>query len=276
MSTERTRSRASGQALVEAVVGLALLASIGMLVVLLGKYQSIAWSTINASRSLAFGCAFAPGGCQPGTAPDDLLASLRDAQFAVADEAGAPAGATTIPALWHDRRGAPMLDRFDGLAARIGAPRFDAGESLAAGRRLSGIPDPGRLVATLAGPARFGLDIADGIREARVEVAVQPGLPAGRLDASLLGTALRPQARTAVLGDSWSAAGPSGGDDAVEARVDRGRRLGPAAEASIAAGYAPARALLVLADLLGLESGTDAFRPGEIDVDLVPDDRLSP
>src|SRR5690606_25466944 len=101
-------------------------------------------------------------------------------------------------------------------------------------------------------------------------------LPAGRFDESLLGTSLQLRASTAVLGDTWSAAGPREGDDSVEARVDRGRRLVPTAEAAISAGYAPARALLLLADLIGLETGTDAFRPGEIDVDLVPEDRLSP
>jgi len=272
MWTERASGKASGQALIEAVVGLALLAALGMLVVLLGKYQAIAWSTISASRLVAFGCAFTPGGCAAGPAPESLLASLRDTQFAAAGDLAPP----RLPSLWHDRRGVPMLDKFDGLSVRVGAPRFDAGESLAGGRPLSGIPDPAGLIARLAGPGRFGLDIADGIREARVEVAVQPGLPAGRFDDSLRGTALQMRANTAVLGDTWAAAGPRGGDDSAEARVDRGRRLAPAAEAAVSAGYAPARALLLLADLLGLESGTDAFRPGEIDVDLVPDDRLSP
>lgn len=272
MSTERTRCRARGQALVEAVVGLALLAALGMLVVLLGKYQAIAGSTIVASRSLAFGCVVSPGGCAPGPAPEGLLDSLRDAQFGPGIEQ--PASATRP--LWHDRRGAPMLDRFTGLSARLEAARFDAGQSLAGSQRLRGIADPAGIIAELAGPGRFGLDIADGIRNAHVEVAVQPGSPAGRFDASLLGTALRLRANTAVLGDTWSAAGPSGGDESVEARVDRGRRLAPALEATIDAAYAPARGLLLLADLLGLESGTDAFRPDAIDVDLVPPDRLAP
>ena len=273
MSSDRfTRPPHSGQALVEAVVGLALLAALGMLVVLLGKYQAIAWSTTNASRSLAFGCAFAPQGCEPGPAPEGLLASLREAQFTATDGA-AP---SSLPALWHDRRGRAMLDRFDGLSARVDAQRFDAGQSVATSRRLSGIADPVGIIDRLAGPGRFGLDIADGIRQARVRVAVQPGHPAGRFDDSLMGMSLELRANTAVLADSWAASGPTGADDSVEARIERGRRLAPVAEASMVAGYAPARALLLLADLLGLESGTDAFRPGEIDVDLVPDDRLAP
>ncbi len=275
MSTDRSRSGQSGQALVEAVVGLALLASLAMLVVLLGKYQSIAWSTISASRSLAFGCAVTPGGCAAGPAPAGLLAAVRDTQLGDGGE-GRGSSAPADRPLWHDRRGVPLLERFTGVSARIEAPRFDAGQSLAGSQRLSGIPNPADILATLAGPGRFGLDIADGIRDARVEVAVQPGFPAGRFDESLLGTALRLRANTAVLGDTWAAAGPRGGDDAVEARVDRGRRLAPAIEAGIVAGYAPARGLLLLADLLGLESGTEAFRPGEIDVDLVPVDRLAP
>ncbi|MCO5120363.1 MAG: hypothetical protein M9951_12115 [Burkholderiaceae bacterium] len=272
MSNDALRRRPCGQALVEALVGMALLATLGMLVVLLGKYQSIAGSAIVASRSLAFGCAVMPGGCAGGAVPESLLHSIRDAQFGPGSDQ--PASATR--ALWHDRGGAPMLDRFNGLAARIDTPRFDAGQSLAGSQRLSGIPDPADIIAGLAGPGRFGLDIADGIRNAHVEVAVQPDRPTGRIDESLMGMALLPRANTAVLGDTWSAAGPYGGDDSVEARVDRGRRLAPAIEAGIVAGYAPARGLLLLADLLGLESGTDAFRPGEIDVDLVPSDRLAP
>lgn len=272
MSTDRVPGGpSSGQALVEAIVGLALLAALGMLVVLLGKYQAIAWSTINASRSLAFGCAFAPQGCEAGAAPERLLASLRETQFAAADGSTSP----RPPPLWHDRRGRPMLDPFEGVTARVEAPRFDAGSSVASSRRLSGIADPVGIVTRLAGPGRFGLDIADGIRQARVRVAVQPGHPVGRFDDSLVGTALEPSAVTAVLVDPWAAAGPVGGNDSVEARIEQGRRLATAAEATIAAGYAPARALLLLADLLGLESGTDAFTP-EIDVDLVPDDRLGP
>lgn len=253
-------------------MGLALLASLAMLVVLLGKYQSIAWSTISASRSLAFGCAVTPGGCAAGPAPTALLAAVRDAQLGE----GGESSTSTTRSLWHDRRGAPMLDRFTGISAQLETPRFDAGQSLAGSQRLSGIPNPADILATLAGPGRFGLDIADGIRDARVELAVQPGSPAGRFDESLIGTALRMRANTAVLGDTWAAAGPAGGDDAVEARVERGRRLAPPVEAGIVAGYAPARGLLLLAELLGLESGTDAFRPGEIDVDLVPVDRLAP
>lgn len=273
MWTERASSRtSSGQALVEAVVGLALLATLGMLVVLLGKYQAIAWSTINASRTLAFGCAFAPAGCQAGSAPEDLVASMRESHFA-ATEASTASG---LPALWHDRRGRPMLDRFEGISADVGAPPFDAGASVATSRRLSGIADPVGVVGRLAGPGRFGFDIGDGLRQARVRAHVQPGHPVARLDDSLLGTALQPTATTAVLVDPWSASGPSGDDDSVGARVQQGRRLAGAAEATILAGYAPTRALLALADLLGLESGTDAFRPGEIDVDLVPDDRLAP
>lgn len=275
MSTEIHRQGQSGQALVEAVVGLALLASLAMLVVLLGKYQSIAWSTINASRSLAFGCAVAPGGCAAGPAPAHLFVALRDTQLADGDE-GADPPAPTARALWHDRRGRRMLERFTDVSARLAAPRFDAGESLAGSQRLSGIPKPADILATLAGPGRFGLDIADGIRDAQVEVAVQSRSPEGRFDASLMGTALRLRANTAVLGDAWAASAPLGADDSVEARVARGRQLAPALEAGLVAGYAPARGLLLLADLLGLETGTDTFRPGEIDVDLVPADRLGP
>src|SRR5690554_4711350 len=88
MSTEAHGWGQSGQALVEALVGLALLASLAMLVVLLGKYQSIAWSTINASRSLAFGCAVTPGGCAAGPAPAPLFAAIRDTQLAAGGDGG--------------------------------------------------------------------------------------------------------------------------------------------------------------------------------------------
>lgn len=277
MSTERSRRRhrgQAGQALTEAAVGLAVLATLAALVVYVGKVQSIGAAATSASRLLAFGCAVAPGGCAAGPAPEGLVDSVRELALGPWIEEGqVPEGER---ALWHDRRAARMLDRQAGLHAVIGTPRFDAGVGLAGSERLAGIPNPAEIISSLAGPGRFGLDIADGLREARIELDVQPALRSDRLDDTLLAMALRMNASTAVLADAWSASGPAGGDESVEARVDRGRRLAPAVEAAIAAGYAPARLLLEIAGQIGIESGVKAFRPGRIDVDVVPDDRLAP
>lgn len=265
---------ARGQALVEAVIGIAVLSVLAILVVLLGKYQGVAAAGISASRSLAFGCAVLPDGCNGGSAPPELVDSVRAVQLAAplapAEEARA------LPALWHDRGGTPMLDVQSGLSASIETPRFDAGEAVAGSRQLRGIANPLQLVSLLAGPGRFGLETADGIRDAHVELAVQPELSAMELDDRLFGMALAVHANTAVLVDTWSADGPHDSAASVSARVERGRSLGAPVEAALAAGYAPARTLLRLAGAIGLESGVEAFRPDEIDVEIVPLDRLAP
>jgi len=82
------------------------------------------------------------------------------------------------------------------------------------------------------------------------------------------------RATTAVLADAWTASGPAGSDPAsVETRVEQGRRL-PLVESALDAAYLPVRGLLTAAAALGIEPAAGAFRYHEIDVDLVPLDRL--
>jgi hypothetical protein len=82
------------------------------------------------------------------------------------------------------------------------------------------------------------------------------------------------KAHLSILTDSWTASGPYGGaSDSVQTRVDAGARL-PGVEPALRAAWLPVRALLGTGSLLGFESRANEFRPYEIDVDLVPPDRL--
>src|SRR5690606_233032 len=65
-------SRHSGQALVETLVAALVLVLCALLVVLLGKYQSMQMSTIAASRTLAFECTVRPHDCGDASARERL------------------------------------------------------------------------------------------------------------------------------------------------------------------------------------------------------------
>jgi hypothetical protein len=82
------------------------------------------------------------------------------------------------------------------------------------------------------------------------------------------------KSRLSILTDSWTASGPYGGaPDSVQTRVDAGARL-PGIEPALRVAWLPVRGLLATGSLLGFESRASEFKPYEIDVDLVPPDRL--
>ncbi len=84
------------------------------------------------------------------------------------------------------------------------------------------------------------------------------------------------RASLTVLTDAWNASGPYGeAPDSVETRVAEGARL-PVIETAIEAGWLPVRGLLSVAAALGFESSAGLLRWHEIDVDLVPPDRIAP
>lgn len=271
----RCRGRQAGQAMVEALLGLTVLIALWTLVVLLGKYQSIAQSAIAASRSLAFECTVSDPPCTGTRPPAGSDPRVRSAHFF--DSAQSSAVHHRTKPLWRDRAGGVMFDPLTDVDMSISAARFDAGESVGDGQRLAGISDPASLIAGRAGPGRFGLRIDDGIRNAKIRVDVQSHRPTHGFDRRLLGMALSIRANTAILVDPWNASGPEGPATAsVAARVLLGRRLDVARETMLDAAYAPAIALLRLADALGLESGADSFDRSALDVDVVPSDRVGP
>ncbi len=273
--------RQRGQALVETLVAALVLVPLALLVVLLGKFQSIQQATISASRTLAFECTVRPGACANATSHAALAEEVRrrhfgriDREILSNDAIADPASAAERNPLWADRRGQPLLERFADVGVALDSPRFDAGRSTAVGRSASGAAN---LLDRLAGPARFGLSISGGLVDARVKVRVSPGEAGNEQLARLDSLPLTMQARTAVLSDAWNASGPYGNAPGrVEMRVEQGSRLDPVHQAQIAIGYRLTRWTLGLMDLAGLEPSAGAFTPHHVDVDLVPADRIAP
>lgn len=282
LTTGRSRRRCRpsacrGQALVEALVTLIALMPIALLIIVLGKYQSMQEATIAASRKLAFECSVRLQECD--TISAQMVDELRRRFFsrpgvelftrdAVIGEARAP----ERNLLWVDGNNRPLLERYEDVGARIDAARFDVGANAL-----------GELASTVlaAGPERFGLDLAGGLIRARLQMDVAAGRGLDSFASQSQALTVPMTARTAVLIDGWNASGPHEGERPVEARVDQGRQLPGvfgAAESVIDAAYLPTRVLIQAIQLgsvgpYGLET-REPFKYHEIDVDLVPEDRL--
>jgi len=277
--------RARGQALIETLVVAIALVPLAVLVVLLGKYQSIRSATVSASRSLAFDCAARPADCADPARVDWLVQGLRARHF-------------DRQPLWHDRTGRPLLERPTDVGGSLAPQRFDAGLGTALGRAASvditgiggaggvyngsgytfGADAPGasaaRLLDTLAGPTRFGLAIEGGLSEARVQVAVAPSHAANVGFARLDPLALTMRARTVVLTDAWNASGPDNGAASVLARSSAGSRLDSLRETRLTIGYQLTRWSVDLMGAIGLEPSAGDFRARQANPDAVPADRI--
>lgn len=276
------RHRLAGQALVETVVGAIVLVPLVLLVVWLGKVQSVRQAAIAASRTVAFECAVRPDACGDAHGQAALADEIRrrafsrvDAGILSAERLPEDAPVAERNPLWTDRAGRPLLERFADVGVRVDRQRFDAGASLAHSRAGGIVADAAALLADQAGPGRFGLDIAEGLVDAKVQVNLSSSRTASDFRSQLDSIPLRIHARTAVLTDAWNASGPYGADPrSVESRVERGRQLLAAYDASIDARYLLTRGFIGLMGAIGLEPAAGAFRYHDADVDLVPPDRL--
>ncbi len=276
----RTDRRAQGgQALVEALVAAIVLVPLALLVVLLGKFQSMQQATIAASRTLAFECTVRPDDCSDVAARATLAEDARrrhfgrlDREILTADVLADSAPASERNALWTDRGGRPLLERYADIGIGVTPSRFDAPRSTAVGRAAG---SAGMLLDRLAGPSRFGLSIDGGLATSEVRMRVSPSHAGnerlGRLDS----LPLLMRARTALVTDAWNASGPYGSEPhTVRSRVEAGQRVDPVHEAAFRAGYRLTRWSMQLMDAAGLEPRASDFRPHETDVDLVPVDRI--
>lgn len=278
----RTDPRAQrGQALVEALVAAVALVPLAMLVVLLAKLQSMQQATIAASRTLAFECTVRPEDCSDASARVSLADDTRrrhfgriDREILTADRIDDAAPVHERNALWTDRRGVTLLERYADVSIAVAPARFDAGVSTAAGRAGG---DAALLLDRLAGPSRFGLSIDGGLAASEVRVRVSPSAVGNERFARLDSLPLLMRARTALVTDAWNASGPYGSAaHTVQSRVDAGRRVDPVHELAFRAGYQLTRWSMQLMDTAGLEPHASAFRPHQIDVDRVPADRIGP
>lgn len=244
-----------GQALVEVLVVAIALVPLAVLVVLLGKYQTLQSASIAASRSLAFECAAYPAACRAAD-PLPLVDAVRARHFN-----GQP--------LWRDRAGRPLLERLADVGAAVSMQSFDAGAGTAAGNDAGAL----QLIDSVAGPARFGLSLRDGLFDARIQVVVAPSFASNTGFISLDPMALTLRARTVVLSDTWMASGPAAGPTSVATRVAAGSRLDAVRETGLSAGYQLTRWSIDLMHSVGLEP---AGSPGsaQANPDAIPQDRV--
>lgn len=260
------------------------------MIALLPLYFGVVWvakvidarqATLAASRALAFECTVRPDACRDAAGSAVVAGELRRRFFGApsaglrSDESAAgPTDGADGPPRWRDRTGTPLLERFEDVSIGIEALRFDSPLAFAGGQGERVIPGALRLLSELGGPDRFGLSLDAGLLRARVTTRLSRHRPEDAWLASLVGRPLTLEAGLAILTDAWDASGPYGpAADSVASRVGAGSRL-PGLESAIAAGWLPVRGLLSVAAGIGLESAATAFRWHEIDVDLVPVDRI--
>ena len=302
--------RQGGQALVEVVVVAAALVPLLLAIPLLAKYQDLRQAAIAASRSAAFECSVRPDECVAGEGGFQarLADDLRRRHFARHDrdilsndalEDDPPSSERNR--FWVDRRGTPLLAAAPDVTVWVQASELDAARSAwgrGAGTRAVG--DAFGMAA--AGPAVFGLALDQGL----VAAGVQARVSLDRRLADWLerpeGMALRLSGKTAVLVDAWNASSAKGEEgSSFHARLQRGWRLpglgesagllgeaarqapagaldvasAAAAEEAIDALYAPIRTLISGPLMAPVEPRGSLFRYHEVDVDVVPADRVA-
>ncbi len=276
----RTEARAQrGQALVEALVATIALVPLALLVVLLGKFQSMQQATIAASRTLAFECSVRPDDCSDAHARAALAEDARRRHFGRIDrevfsadvlDDGAPVQERN--ALWTDRRMRPLLERYADVSIAVTPSRFDAGRSTAIGRAAG---DAGQLLDRLAGPSRFGLSLDGGLAISELRVRVSPSQAGNEKLDRLDSLPLLMHARVALVTDAWNASGPYGAEPhSVQSRVQAGQQVDPVHEAAFGLGYQLTLWSMQLMDVAGLEPRASDFHPHRADVDRVPVDRI--
>jgi hypothetical protein len=270
-----------GQALVELLVSMLALVPLYFGIAWVAKLVDMQLATGAAARALAFECTVRVVACRDADAHPALAAEVRRRHFgtpgaAVRSSEGASGlvDAASGDALHADRRGAPLLERFEDVTVSVVPARFDTPLAFAGGPGDRAFPGAVRTLSELGGPGRFGLELEAGLVEARVDVQVARSRPGDGWVTRLLAMPVSMRARRTVLTDAWNASGPYGGDaDSVDSRVTAGSRV-PGLDTVLGVGWLPVRGLLLVAGTLGFESSASLLRWHEIDVDLVPADRV--
>ena len=294
---KRSQHPQRGQALLELLVAMLAIVPVFFGVAWLARMQDMQQATIAAARALAFECTVRPQECsaaaqghgesggstQNGQSANSekFAAELRKRLFAAPraglrsdDNAAGEVTAANGNVLWTDRTGKPLLERFEDVSIEIAPVRFNSPFAFAGGQADRSFPGAVRLLSEMGGPGRFGLDLEAGFIDARVQVEVARSRPDDGWIRRMTAMPITLKARLSILTDSWTASGPYGGaSDSVQTRVDAGARL-PGIEPALRAAWLPVRGLLATGSLLGFESRASEFKPYQIDVDLVPPDRL--
>lgn len=301
--------RQRGQALVEVVVLSAALVPLLLAIPLIAKYQDIRHAAIAASRTAAFECSVRPAACVDAHVHSGVADDLRRRHFArhdhdllTRDAMAEKPSAAEGNRFWVDRRGTGLLAKPSDVTVAFTEAEADAiqGAWTRAGGD-SGVEAGAEAGAGgLAGPGAFGLQTAGGLMTAQVRAGVSLDRRLAHWLEKPEGLRLALRGKTAVMIDSWNASSGKGSEPtSFLARVDQGRRLphlgdlaavGEAERAApagtigslIDAGpeealdllYTPIRTLITGPLLAPVEPRGALFRYHEIDVDVVPEDRV--
>ena len=141
MSAEPRRTRAHGQALVELLVAMIALLPLFFGMAWLAKVLDMQQATIAAARALAFECTVRLDACRDAEGHPELAVETRRRFFAAHhlglrsdDAAAGEPGVAERNAMWVDRFGKALLERFEDVTVSVGPARFDR-LSLAHARR---------------------------------------------------------------------------------------------------------------------------------------------
>jgi hypothetical protein len=269
----RRRSTQGGQAIVEFLVAGLVLIPLFLLMPLIGKYLEIKQTSIAASRKLAFECTVRYDDCSNLAGNPSFADEIR-MRFFAGDQA--PVLTNDYPAqdaiqagegdpLWVDNQGRPLLENYSDVGIAADASDIDPG---------------GTLVTDLlnAGPGTFGLNVKQGLFNARVQVQLSPKNGGADFLTQLNSLILKMQFHTAIMTNAWTANGPGAKGDkcqpdtnTVIGRVSQvGLCLAPYTVAD--AVYLPASAVILpLANVLVSESNSGSFNfhdfmtPGWVD-----------
>lgn len=235
-----------GQAIVEFLVGALVLIPLFLLMPLIGKYLDIKQATIAASRKLAFECTVRYADCGNLNANPSFADEIR-MRFFTGDQS--PVLTNDLPAqdaiqssqgnpLWVDNKGRPLLENYSDVGIKADASDIDPG---------------GALVTSLlnAGPDTFGLNLRQGLFNARVQAQVAKTNGGADFLTQLDSLFLKMQFHTAILTNAWTANGP--GDSGDKCKPDKNTVIGRVSQVGLCltpytvadAAYLPASAVVL-------------------------------
>lgn len=265
-----------GQALAEMAILAAVLVPMFLLIPILGKYSHVRQTTHQAARAAAWEATVVHDYEWSKLSRAEQQTMLLDRHFARAD-----APITTVPAATAaaDRLGNPMLNTFSNreLVKRAGVTLAPY-RNESAGAVMKLLEGAGGVIESL--PGEFPPN-KDGLVTASLDVAVEnlsaaDGSPAtwlnpfDRLDVTMASS-------HTVLADTWSAAG-----NGVEGQPSHSRKrsvheqVTSLVPTSTLGGAAEVLEDLDFLELLPVIGTVSRLRPGYIEPDIVPVDRLQP
>lgn len=294
-----------GQSLVEALVATVALLPLLFAVPLIAKYQDIRHAAVSASRTAAFECSVRPEVCVEPQTRAVLADGLRRRHFARHDrdllsndspvDSAAPSERNRF---WVGRSGDPLLAGFSDVSLELEEGTSDAARGAYPDTGGAALADA---ASGVAGPVAFGLRSAGGLITSRVRAHVSLHRTLADWLSRPEGLRLALTGKTAVLVDAWNAsAGKDPDPRSFQSRVELGWRLpgigdgatmldaasqaapagllggarGTDVEESIDLLYSPIRLLITGPLLAPVEPRGRLFRYHEIDVDVVPADRI--